>query len=38
MRKIKLKVGNVGERLKINGMGWTVVACLFADDTALFAE
>ena len=22
----------------MNGMGWTVVACLLADDTVLFAE
>ena len=33
---MKAKMGNVGERLKINGMGWAVVACLFAD--GLFAE
>ena len=25
-------------RLKLNGEGWAVVACLFADDTVLLAE
>lgn len=30
-------MGNVGARLKLNGVGWFVVACLFADNTVLFA-
>ena len=38
MREMKAKVGNVGTRIKINGMGWAVVACLFADDTMFIAE
>ena len=35
MREMNAKVGNVDARLKINGMGWAVVACLFADNTCL---
>ena len=35
MREMNAKVGNVGTRLKLNGMGWAVVACLLADDTVL---
>ncbi len=35
---MKAKVGNVGARLKVNGVDWSVVACLFADDTVLLAE
>ena len=31
MREMKANVGNVGAKLKINGMGCTVVACLFAE-------
>ena len=31
-------MGNVDVRLKINGIRWAIVACLFADDTVLFAE
>ena len=38
MREMKAKVGNIGARLKLNGEGWAVVACLFADDTVLLAE
>ena len=38
MRKRKTKGVNVGARLKRNGMGWAVVACLFAGDTMLFVE
>ena len=38
MREIKVKIRNVDTRLKINGMGWSVVASVFADDTVLFAE
>ena len=38
MRKIKAKVGNVRARLKINGMEWAVVVCLFAENTVSFAE
>ena len=35
MREKKAKVGNLGARLKINGMGWAMVTCLFADDTVI---
>ena len=28
----------IGARLKINGKGWAVVPCLFADDTVFYAE
>ncbi len=38
MREMKAKVGNVDARLKVNGVDWSVVACLFADDTVLLAE
>ena len=38
MNEMKAKVGNIGTRLKIKGMGWTMLACLFADDTMLSAE
>ena len=38
MRKMKAKVGDVEERLKLNGESWTVVACLFADDAVLLVE
>ena len=37
MREKKAKLGNVGARLKINGMCWVVVACMFADHM-LFAQ
>ena len=29
---------NVDATLKMNGNGWAVEACLFANDTSLFAE
>ena len=40
MREIKAKVGNVGARLKMNGMCCVVMACLFVNDTVsvLFAK
>ena len=38
MRKMKAKLGNVGARLKLNGVGWPIVTCLFPDDTVLLAE
>ncbi len=38
MREVKAKVGKIGAGLKMNGMGWSVTACLFADDTVLLAE
>ncbi len=38
MREVGAKVGNVGARLKVNGVDWSIVACLFADDTVLLAE
>ena len=30
-REMKAKVGNVDARLKMYGMGWVVVACLFVE-------
>ena len=27
----------IGTRLKVNGVVWSVAACLFADDTVLLA-
>ncbi len=38
MREMKAKVGNAATRLKVNGVDWYVVACLFADDTVLLSE
>ena len=38
MRSIKIKVENVGARLKINGICWTVVAYLFADFFMVLVE
>ena len=35
---MKAKLGNVGVRLWLNGVGWDMVACLFVDDTVLLAE
>ncbi len=35
MRKMKSKVVNAGAKLKLNGEVWSVVTCLFADDTVL---
>ncbi len=29
---------NEGEKLKLNGKGWSVVTCLFADGTVLLAQ
>ncbi len=38
MREMKCKVGNAGAKLRLNGEVWSVVTCLFADDTVLLAE
>ncbi len=38
MREVKAKVGKIGAGLKLNGVDWSVTACLFADDTVLLAE
>ena len=38
MIEIKPKARNVGARLKMNGMNWAVVACLFAADTVVCRE
>ncbi len=38
MREIKCRVGNAGAKLRLNGEFWSVVTCLFADDTVLLAE
>ncbi len=33
MKEMKCKVGNAGAKLKLNGEVWSVVTCLFVDDT-----
>ncbi len=33
MKEIKCKVGNTGAKLRLNGEVWSVVTCLFADDS-----
>ncbi len=38
MREIKEKVRNKGAKLRFNGKDWSVVTCLFADDTVSLAE
>ncbi len=38
MREIKAKIGKIGAGLKLNGVDWSVAACLFVDDTMLLAE
>ncbi len=38
MKEMKCKVGNKGEKLRLNRDVWSVVTCLFADDTVLLAE
>ena len=35
MREMKAKVGEAGVRLKLNGVDWSVAACLFVDDNVL---
>ncbi len=38
MREMKAKVGKISARLKLNGVTWSVAACLFAVDKVLLAE
>ncbi len=38
MRETKCKVVHKGAKLRLNGVVWSVVTCLFADDTVLLAE
>ncbi len=38
MREMKTKVEIIGAQLKLNGMDWSVTACVFAGDTVLLAE
>ncbi len=38
MKEIKCRVGNTGAKLRLNGEVWSVVTCLFADDTVLRGE
>ncbi len=38
MGEMKAKVGKIGVGMKLNGVDWSVAACLFADDTVLLAE
>ncbi len=37
MRELKRKVVNEGAKLRLNGEIWSVLTCLFADDTMLLA-
>ncbi len=34
----RLKWENIGARMKLNGVNWSVAACLLADDTVLVTE
>ncbi len=38
MREMKCKVVNAGAKLRLHGEVWSVVTCLFPDDTVLLAE
>ncbi len=38
MREMKCKVVHKGAKLRLNEEVWSVVTCLFADDTVLLAE
>ncbi len=38
IREMKRKVVYVGAKLRVNGEDWSVVTCLFVDDTVLLAE
>ncbi len=38
MKEMKRKVVNTSAKLRLNGEDWSVVTCLFADDTVLLAE
>lgn len=38
MKEIESKVGHIGARLWLNGVGWSVLTCLFVDDSVLFIE
>ncbi len=35
---MKCKVVNVGAKMRLNGEVWSVITCLFTDDTMLLAE
>ena len=36
IREMTAKVKNIRARLRMNGMGWVVVVCLFADNTVIW--
>lgn len=38
VREMKVKMGNAGAQSKVNGVGSSVMACLFVDDTSLLEE
>ncbi len=38
MREMKAKVGNVCAKLKAYRVDWSMLPCLFADDTVLLSE
>ncbi len=38
MREMKAKLGKIGAGLRVNAVDWSVIVCLFADDTVLLAD
>lgn len=36
-REVKAKGGDLGERLRLMGVGWSVMSCQCADETVLLA-
>lgn len=38
MDEMKPKVGNINSTLNLNGMDWSVVACLFVDDNVFLTK
>lgn len=37
-RELKAKADNADARLKLNGVGWSEVTCVFVDDNVLLVE
>lgn len=35
---MKARMGSIGARLRVIGVGWSVVPCLFADDSVTCRE
>ena len=38
MREMKVKMGKISPRMKLNAVDWSLAACLFVRDTVLLAE